>query len=59
MLAPALEIEEGPIAMLGLKGWMRGQIFFNPVDQLGNTDRLGEKWMPLNAKAGLCLGFRD
>ena len=47
------------VPMLGLKGWMRGQIFFNSLDQLGNTNRLREKWMPLNAKAGLCLRFRD
>src|SRR6266487_1383512 len=25
---------------------MRGHIFFNRIDQIGNTDRLGEKWMP-------------
>ena len=37
---------------------MRGQIFFNRVDQLGNTDRLGEKWMPLDAEASFRSGFR-
>ena len=45
--------------MLGLKGWMRGQIFFNSLDQLWNTDRLRKKWMPLNAEASLCFSFRD
>ncbi len=38
---------------------MRGQIFFNLVNQLGNTDRLGKNWMPLDAEASLCLSFRD
>ena len=47
------------IAMSGLTRCMRGQIFFDPIDQLGNIDRLGEKWMPLDAEAGLCLSFGD
>src|SRR5262245_54565271 len=32
------------------KSW-RGQIFFKPVDQLGNVDRLSQNWMSLNAEA--------
>ena len=47
------------VPMLGLKGWMRGQIFFNSLDQLWNTDRLRKKWMPLNAEASPCLSFRN
>jgi hypothetical protein len=38
---------------------MRGEIFFDPIDQLGNIDRLGEKWVPLDAEASLCLSFCD
>ena len=38
---------------------LRGQIFFNPVDQLGNIDWLGERWTPLDVEASLCLRFRD
>ena len=38
---------------------LQGQIFFNLVDQLGNIDRLGERSMPLDAEAGLCLRLRD
>src|SRR5215472_10026710 len=29
----------------------RGQIFFKPLDQLGNVDRLSQNWMSLNAEA--------
>jgi hypothetical protein len=36
-----------------------GQILFNRADQVGNTDRFGKKWMPLDAKASLCLSFCD
>ena len=42
-----------------LKRRMRRQILFNPLDQLGNTDRRRKEWMPLNAEASLCLSFRD
>src|SRR5437667_4522673 len=42
-----------------LKRCVRGQIFFNPLDQLGNIDRLRKKWMPLDAKASLCFSFGD
>jgi hypothetical protein len=59
ILAPSFEIEDWTIATQVLKGRMRGQIFFNRIDQLGNTDRLREKWMPLDAEAGLRLSFRD
>src|SRR6266480_534346 len=38
---------------------LRGQIFFDPGDQLGNIDWLGERGMPLDAKASVCLRFRD
>jgi len=38
---------------------LRGQIFFNLADQLGNIDRFGERWMPLDVEASLCLRFRD
>ena len=38
---------------------LRGQIFFNLVDQLGNIDWLGERWTPLDVEASLCLRFRD
>ena len=47
------------IAMNDLKRCMRGQIFFDPIDQLRNIDRLGEKRVPLDAEAGLCLSFGD
>ncbi len=33
------------------------QSFFNPVDQLGNIDRLGERSVPFDAEAGLRLRF--
>jgi hypothetical protein len=59
MRAPSFEIEECATATHGLKPCMDGQIFFDCVDQFGNSDRLGEKWMPLDAKAGLCLSFCD
>src|SRR5206468_1092586 len=59
MLATSFEIEARAILGYRLKYCMRWQIFFNSLDQLGNTNRLREKWMPLNAKAGLCLRFRD
>ena len=49
----------GSQAYATLKRCVRGQIFFNPLDQLGNIDRLRKKWMPLNAEASLCLSFRD
>src|SRR5215510_2730621 len=39
------------------KSW-RGQIFFKPVDQIGNVDRLSHNWIPLNAAARSSLGFR-
>jgi hypothetical protein len=38
---------------------LRGQIFFNLADQLGNIDRFGERWMPLDAEPSLSLRFRD
>lgn len=38
------------------RGW---QIFFNPVDQLGNIHRLSQNWMPLNVEARLWLSSRD
>ena len=38
---------------------LRGQIFLNSGDQLGNIDWLGERWMPLDAKTSVCLRFRD
>jgi hypothetical protein len=31
------------------KSW-HGQIFFKPVDQIGNVDRLSQNWMSLNAE---------
>ena len=49
----------GSQAYATLKRCVRGQIFFNPLDQLGNIDRLRKKWMPLNAEASLCFSFRD
>ena len=33
-------------------------MFLNPVDQIGNVDRLGQNWIPLNAEARSSLGFR-
>lgn len=51
--------EDWTIATCGLKRCTRGQIFFNPIDQLGNIDRLGDKWMPSDAEASFRLGFRD
>jgi hypothetical protein len=33
------------------------QSFFNPVDQLGNIDRLSERSVPFDAEAGLRLRF--
>ena len=39
------------------KSWP-GQIFFKPVDQLGNVDRLSHNWIPLNAAARSGFGFR-
>jgi hypothetical protein len=53
------DIERGQFAPRSLKRCTRAQIFFNPVDQLGNIDRLGEKWMPLDTEASFRLGFRD
>src|SRR5438093_13576101 len=35
------------------------QTFFNPVDQLRNIDRLGQRLMPLDPEASLYLRFRD
>jgi hypothetical protein len=46
----------GGILQTSLRGW---QIFFNPVDQLGNIHRLSQNWVPLNVEARLCLSFRD
>jgi hypothetical protein len=36
----------------------RGQIFFDAVDQLRETDRLGQEWMSLDSEAGSSLGLR-
>src|SRR5437773_817185 len=36
---------------------MCGQTFFNRVDQLGNTDRLAERPVPLDAEAVFVSGF--
>ena len=59
MFDPSFEIDEWMIAVYGLKRRMRGQIFFNRRDQLGNADRLGEKRMSLDTQASLCLSFRN
>src|SRR5439155_24237684 len=48
----------GSQAYATLKRCVRGQLFFNRIDQLGDADRLGKKCVPLDLEAGLCLGFR-
>ena len=44
---------------MGSKRGTRGQIFFDAFDQLGETDRLGQKWVSLDPQARPSFGLRQ